>query len=81
MGSTCCKGRDQKQFLASESPSAPEAVKRTRLSDAVRRSTTLPLSAISRLQTELEPIAEEEDNGETHYASSDKGSKAVVEYA
>jgi len=80
MGSTCCKGRGDKQFLSTASPPAQSNVKRTRPTQSVafRKCITAPLHGGLGSTATLEPIMEEE---ETHYASSQQGPKALVEFA
>lgn len=78
MGSTCCNGRSDKQFLSTASPPAKMSVKRARPSAALRKCITAPLHAGGGSRPALEPIIEEE---EAHYASSQQGPKAIVEYA
>lgn len=77
MGSTCCKGRSDKQFLSAASPPAKLSVKRTRPAQGAmfRRCTTAPLRSATCSKSTLEPILEEE---ETHYPSSQQGPKALV---
>lgn len=80
MGSTCCKGRSDKQFLSAASPPAKLSVKRTRPAQSAvfRRCITAPTHVGTGPTLTLEPIIEVE---ETHYASSSQqGPKALVEF-
>ena len=79
MGSTCCKGRSDKQFLSAASPPTKLSVKRTRPAHSTmfRRCTTAPLHSATGSKPTLEPILEEE---ELPYPSSQQGPKALVEF-